>query len=484
MNLPPIIQGGMGAGVSGWRLARAVSAAGQLGVVSGTGLDNILSRRLQDGDPGGHMRWALDRFPFPGMAQRILQHHFIPGGKRPGDPYRTLSMHTLEGNRDAQELCLTANFAEVTLAREGHGHPVGINYLEKIQLPHLPSLYGAMLAGVHVVIVGAGIPLEVPAVLDALSRHETAGYPVSLRSAASHDAIRTTFHPRDFWEDPADRPVLARPLFLPIVSSEPLARILLRRGAGGLAGFIVEHHTAGGHNAPPRGARRADGDQPVAYGPRDAIDLNGIRQLGLPFWLAGGYGTPERLREALAAGAAGVQVGSAFALSRESGFEDSVRRALLSQALRGEVRLVTDGRASPTGFPFKVAGMADSLSEPAVYEGRRRICDLGFLREAYVRPDGSIGYRCAAEPVKSFIAKGGDPAESPGRKCLCNALVANIGMPQIMPGGKREPCLVTLGEDLDCIHRFCTPAQPDYGADDVVRILLGESAADPSQRNA
>lgn len=68
---PVIIQGGMGAGVSCWRLAQAVSQLGQLGVVSGIALDLILARRLQDGDPGGHMRRGLDRFPFPKMAQRI-----------------------------------------------------------------------------------------------------------------------------------------------------------------------------------------------------------------------------------------------------------------------------------------------------------------------------------------------------------------------------------------------------------------------------
>jgi nitronate monooxygenase len=33
-TLPIIIQGGMGAGVSDWRLARAVSITGQLGVVT------------------------------------------------------------------------------------------------------------------------------------------------------------------------------------------------------------------------------------------------------------------------------------------------------------------------------------------------------------------------------------------------------------------------------------------------------------------
>ncbi|MDG4862734.1 hypothetical protein P8605_31820, partial [Streptomyces sp. T-3] len=51
--LPQVIQGGMGVGVSGWQLARAVSRTGQLGVVSGTALDAVLARRLQLGDPGG-----------------------------------------------------------------------------------------------------------------------------------------------------------------------------------------------------------------------------------------------------------------------------------------------------------------------------------------------------------------------------------------------------------------------------------------------
>ena len=37
--LPTIIQGGMGAGVSSWQLARAVACAGHLGVVSGAALD-------------------------------------------------------------------------------------------------------------------------------------------------------------------------------------------------------------------------------------------------------------------------------------------------------------------------------------------------------------------------------------------------------------------------------------------------------------
>src|SRR5579871_2870392 len=98
--LPTIIQGGMGAGVSNWRLANAVSRLGQLGVVSGTALDQVLCRRLQDGDPGGHMRRALDHFPFPAMAQRVLRDNFIEGGKAATESYRKLPIHRKDNPPD------------------------------------------------------------------------------------------------------------------------------------------------------------------------------------------------------------------------------------------------------------------------------------------------------------------------------------------------------------------------------------------------
>jgi hypothetical protein len=77
--LPPVIQGGMGVAVSSWPLARAVAAAGQLGVISGTALDAVLARRLQDGDPGGHLRMALAAFPVPEMAEHVLARYFRLG---------------------------------------------------------------------------------------------------------------------------------------------------------------------------------------------------------------------------------------------------------------------------------------------------------------------------------------------------------------------------------------------------------------------
>ena len=117
------------------------------------------------------------------MAERVWRAYYIPDGKHESEPYKTLPMHAKDGPRELEELCIVANFVEVFLAREGHSNPVGINYLEKIQIPHLPSLYGAMLGGVGYVLMGAGIPLKIPGVLDSLARHQRVTYPLHVTGA-------------------------------------------------------------------------------------------------------------------------------------------------------------------------------------------------------------------------------------------------------------------------------------------------------------
>ena len=156
----------MGVGVSGWLLAQTVASAGQLGVVSGTTLDVMLARRLQLGDPGGHMSRAMAAFPLPEVAKRVWDRYFVPGGKPEDKPFLPLPMHSLDAPASLVELTVLGNFVEVTLAKSGHDGLVGINFLEKIQLPTLPSIYGAMLAGVDYILMGAGIPRAIPGILD------------------------------------------------------------------------------------------------------------------------------------------------------------------------------------------------------------------------------------------------------------------------------------------------------------------------------
>ena len=474
-ELPVIIQGGMGVGISHWRLARTVSQLGQLGVVSGTALDQLLSRRLQDGDPGGHMRRALDHFPYPDMARHVWDEYHVPGGKLERQSYKALPMQSLDNPRDLVELWIVANFVEVFLAREGHNGQIGINYLEKIQIPHLASIYGALLAGVDYVLMGAGIPLKIPGALDRLTRGEAATYPLFVTGAQPGDDFMLSFDPRAFVR--GEPPVLTRPKFLAIIASDVLALTLSRKANGRVDGFIVEFPTAGGHNAPPRGKRQLNDRGEPMYGERDVVDLKKLQATGLPFWLAGGYGAPEKVREALDAGAAGVQVGTAFAFCAESGLREDYRRALLQQAIDGTTSVFTDPLASPAGFPFKVAQLAGSLSDDAVYQARPRICDLGYLREAYRLEDGTVGFRCPAEPANVYVSKGGEPANTEGRKCICNALIANVDQPQVRAGKYVELGLVTSGDDLSKVTRFLAGNASDYGAADVVAALLLSASA-------
>lgn len=468
----------MGVGVSNWRLAQAVSRLGQLGVVSGTALDQVFVRRLADGDQEGHMRRAVDAFPFPEMARRIWQEYFVTGGKPADSPYPATVMHQRREPRKLVELCMVANFVEVFLAREGHANPVGINFLEKVQLPHLASIYGAMLAGVGYVLMGAGIPLHIPGVLDAFADHRIGEYKLSVAGALPAEGEDPTMR-----LDPADYtggafPSLTRPYFLAIVSSNTLAATMLRRANGKVNGLVVEGPTAGGHNAPPRGKLQLNAAGEPQYGDRDRVNVAELRDLGAPFWLAGGYGSRERLAEALSQGATGVQVGTAFAFSRESGLRDDLKSRLLAQAASGTGRVFTNPLASPTGYPFKVAQLEGSLSDAAVYEERNRVCDLGFLREPYATPEGSIGYRCSAEPAACFLNKGGDEAATTGRVCLCNALLSNIGLAQIRRDGTVEPPLVTVGDDLNTIARFLAPGKESYAAADVIESMLGNAASE------
>lgn len=459
----------MGIAVSSWPLAAAVSRRGQLGVVSSAGLDLVLARKLQLGDIGGQIRDALDHFPIREMADRIWARYFVPGGKPPGSPFKSKPLPSIRPSKSLLEMIVVANFAEVYLAKKGHGGQVGINLLEKIQLPTAPSLFGAMLAGVDYVLMGAGIPRAIPALLDRLAELESGDLKLDVTGAQAGEEFTVRFNPRDFC--PADTKGLARPNFLAIVSSSTLASTLARKCTGKVNGFVVEGQTAGGHNAPPRGPLTIDEAGEPIYGPRDVPDLEQIRELGLPFWLAGSFGNPGKLEEALALGAQGIQVGTAFAFCEESGIEPEIKSRAIEASIEHRAHVFTDPKASPTGFPFKVLEMSGTLSDKAVYARRERVCDLGYLRELYRKDDGTVGYRCPGEPLDDYLRKGGDPSNTVERKCVCNGLLSTIGLGQVHKGVP-EPALVTAGDDAINIARFLSPGRNTYSADDVLDDLL------------
>ena len=428
-------------------------------------MDTVFVRRLQDGDPGGHMRRAMERFPIPGVAQEVLRRYFSPNGRPRGSAYKLLPMYKQVVSAARQRVTVLANFVEVSLAKEGHDAPVGINLLTKIQMPNMASLYGAMLAGVNVVLMGAGIPREIPGVLDALAEHHTATMRFEVEGQGREEPDLLRFDPLELWHT-APATSLQRPRFIAIVASASLAATLARKSTGRVDGFVVEGPTAGGHNAPPRGELRLNERGEPLYGDRDVVDLAKLRELSLPFWLAGGTGSPDGRRAALAAGAAGIQVGTLFAYCDESGLAPNVKRRVLDAAVAGGVSVRTDPRASPTGYPFKIVELPDAR-DPSE---RSRICDIGLLRTPARTTEGKLVYRCPAEPIDAYVAKGGTEADAVGRRCLCNGLVASVGLPQSRTGGPEQP-LITSGDDLLRIPEFLGDRR-SYTARDVIDYLL------------
>jgi len=468
-RLPVVIQGGMGVAVSSWQLARAVSRAGQLGVVSGTALDVVIARRLQDGDAGGHVRRALEQFPVPAMAQRVLSRYLIEGGRAPDQPYHPVPKLSMDTPVAGLELSIVANYAEVWLAKEGHDGLVGINFLEKVQMATPSAAYGAMLGGVDYVLMGAGIPKEIPQLLDHLAVHEPCSLDLHVDGATIDYSVGL---------DPeaitgGGLAPLRRPSFLAIVSAHVLAAYLAREDATRPDGFVVEGPRAGGHNAPARGRPVLDDDGQPVFGPRDEADLAKVAAVGLPFWLAGGYSTAAQVAQAREAGAAGVQVGTLFAFCAESGLDPAIRKELLSELGEGKLVVRTDPLASPTGFPFKVATLPGTMSQAEVYAERPRLCDLSYLRVPFEREPGDLGYRCPAEPVHMYVKKGGDLADTVGRKCLCNGLTAGIGLGQSRRDGYREVPIVTLGADLEGVSQMLSDLPEGWTAVQAVDRLLG-----------
>lgn len=106
----PIIQGGMGVGVSLHPLASAVALEGGLGIVSSAGLDRVVSKRK---------------------------------GKK---------ANTYE-----------AAYEEVSLAKSSGGY-AGINIMIALASSYEDSVRGALDAGADAIISGAGLPLNLPAI--------------------------------------------------------------------------------------------------------------------------------------------------------------------------------------------------------------------------------------------------------------------------------------------------------------------------------
>lgn len=475
-----IIQGGMGVGVSHPGLANACSREGMLGVVSGIESEVQMIRRLQNGDADGKIREALSKFPDQKFADWIVSSYFVEGGIDPKDRYahKVFTSPFVDSNKvmtfsntDLEKMLVASNFVDITLAKEGHDNPVGLNLLYKVKWPLMPSLYGAMLAGVDAVCIGAGIGKDIPSILDTLSIHGAfeacmRDYVFDIKGNKLDYKIR--FDPSIVTGVSGDE--LMRPVFVGVVGNHLGLKFLPNADA-----YVLEGPKAGGHNAPARSKDLNDLGEPV-YGEKDEIDFGKLEHLRLknaetkgyeqPFWLAGSYA--GRLAEAKELGAAGVQAGTVFAFCSDSGIEPTYRREMLLSVLNG-TDIITDPNASPSGFPFKCLDDPSTVYHDDNYYDRKRSCDFRYLADFVEMPDGQLKMRCAAEPVKSYVAKGGDADHARGKVCLCNGLLATTGL-----GSRGELPLVTVGSDVKALHQIVDRFGLDYTAKDVKSYIMGK----------
>lgn len=468
-----IIQGGMGVRTSSYRLAGAVASHEATGLISGTAIGTVLARELMDGDQSGDIRWALEQYPRQEVAEHLVDKYYWEHG-REGRPYERTPLFNYRYNTVTADLAVVGAFAEVLLAKRDAGGKgiVGMNLLTKIEEPTIHTLYGAMQAGADVVAMGAGIPRDIPRYMRDMAEGQSIDFPITVRDATRDYFLK--FDPARY----TDGNELESPRFLMIITSDILARRL--KGIEVPAdGYIIEEPIAGGHNAPPRDKKAFDERGQPLYSDKDYANLERMRELEVPFWLAGGYGNREGLKRALALGARGVQIGSIFAMAEESGMDTALKTRMIEQIRSGQdIDVYTDPLASPTGYPFKVAMLDGTMSSPEVYAQRERICDLGYLREAVelhrTGRDGTekvtVAYRCASEPIDDFLEKGGSIEQTIGRKCICNGLLATIAMGQSR-GDTTEPPIVTIG---DAVNENVRAIDGPINAGSIIRSIRGK----------
>jgi nitronate monooxygenase len=311
----PIIQGGMGVGISLYPLARAVAGEGGVGIISSAALDRIVSKR---------------------------------NGKK---------VTTYEAVRE-----------EIALAKAAGGVS-GINVMVALMSTYNDTVKGAIDEGADVIISGAGLPMNLPAIHPP---KDTALIPI-VSSARALELICKK------WEKYSYRPDA-------VVLEGPLA--------GGHLGFKFEQIDLESNKLenllpPVKDVAMKHGDFPVI--------------------VAGGIYSYDDIVEFLRMGADGVQMGTRFLTTEESSATPSYKQAIIHAGK--EDILVANRPGSPCGLPFRV--IKESPMFVSSLGGLRKPkCDKGYL----LLKDGKGEYtQCRAKEDNELSF------------CICNGLLSSAG---------------------------------------------------------
>jgi len=348
MNLPsmnlnkciipvPIIQGGMGIGLSSYTLAGAVAREGGLGVLSSAALDRIVSRRH------GKKFNARDA-----AAQDV---------------------------RDAKIL--------------GHNGYIGMNIMVAVINQYEDSVLGSMDGGVDVIISGAGLPMALPEI------------------AAKHERVNDV-------------------ALVPIVSSGRALEVICRRWSRSKRlpdAVVVEGPLAGGHIAWRDPVEAEAPENRLENLLKDVLEV-AKKWENIPVIAAGGIYTHQDIKDAISMGCVGVQMGTRFLATFESG-ANQLYRKLLIECTEGDIELA-NRPGSPCGMLFRVIKQSPFYQQALLRE-RAPKCDKGYL-----------------------LNKGHCPSKHENEKtfCICNGLLSSI---ELNPNEKN---LFTVGQNAHRIDRI------------------------------
>jgi nitronate monooxygenase len=334
----PVIQGGMGIGLSNYTLAGAVAAEGGMGVLSSAALDRIVSNR--HGRKMNHREAA---------AQDVI---------------------------DAKKL--------------SNGGMIGMNVMVAVINTYEDSVLGAMDGGVDAIISGAGLPMALPEIVK--------------------------LHPR------ADEVAL-----IPIVSSGRATEVIFKRWSrsGRLPdALVVEGPLAGGHIAWRDLEQAADPANKLENLLEEVSAVCKAWNLNIPVIAAGGVYTFEDIKRYIDLGCGGVQMGTRFLATHESGANNTYKR-LLVECKEEDIELANKP-GSPCGMLFRVLKQSPFYQEALNY-ARAPKCDKGYL-----------------------LNKGNCPAKNANDTsfCICNGLLASIKL------APNEKDLYTVGQTAYRINKI------------------------------
>ena len=267
----PIVQGGMGAGISLLPLASAVADADAICTLSSVALDQFTSARV---------------------GEKLNQ--------------------------------VEAVVREVSDTKKAGGF-AAINVMVKLVGSYRQSIEGAVKGGANMIVSGAGLPTNLPELVEQFAG--TKNHNIAL---------------------------------VPIVSSADVLDILINRywmKQGHLPDAVVlEGPKAGGHiGFSYKTIKRSGANFLNDYDLFDVLldpVLEVASRYSIPVFVAGGIRTHENIEYALRRGAAGVQIGSPFVATPESGASDHFKQVLIDSH-NEDVLLGDETWGSPALYPFR-----------------------------------------------------------------------------------------------------------------------------------